>query len=63
MSRPKIAIVGRLTEHASAIRYSGVVSARRLLESVWNAGGDPITFLPVANSDWKPDWRASQGYC
>jgi putative glutamine amidotransferase len=53
MSRPKIAIVGRLTEHASAIRYSGVVSARRLLESVWNAGGDPITFLPVANPDWK----------
>lgn len=53
MSRPKIAIVGRLTEHASAIRYSGVVSARRLLESVWNAGGDPITFLPVVNPDWK----------
>lgn len=53
MSRPKIAIVGRLTEHAAAIRYSGVVSARRLLESVWNAGGDPITFLPVSNPDWK----------
>jgi len=51
-SRPRIAIVGRFTEHASAIRYAGVVSARRLLESVWAAGGEPLTFLPVENPDW-----------
>jgi putative glutamine amidotransferase len=51
-SRPKIAIVGRFTEHASAIRSLGVVSARRLLEAVWAAGGEPITFLPVENPNW-----------
>jgi len=53
MTRPRIALVGRLTEHASAIRRLGVVSSRRLLESVWNAGGEPVTFLPVPNPDWK----------
>jgi putative glutamine amidotransferase len=49
VNRPRIAIVGRFTEHASAIRSLGVVSSRRLLESVWAAGGEPITFLPVEN--------------
>jgi len=51
-NRPRIALVGRFTEHASAIRSLGVVSSRRLLESIWNAGGEPITFLPVENPDW-----------
>ena len=52
MTRPRIALVGRFTTSASALRYAGVVSSRALLESVWAAGGDPVTFLPVASSDW-----------
>jgi putative glutamine amidotransferase len=51
-TRPRIAIVGRLAESTSALRYAAVVNARALLESVWAAGGDPITLLPVAGSDW-----------
>ena len=53
MSRPKIAIVGRFTEAATAIRSHGVVSSRRLLEAVWAAEGEPITFLPVENPNWE----------
>jgi putative glutamine amidotransferase len=60
-SRPKIAIVGRFTEHASAIRSLGVVSARRLLEAVWAAGGEPITFLPVENPNWAERLQNIQG--
>ena len=52
MSRPKIAIVGRFTNQAEGIRSLAVVSSRRLLEAVWAAGGEPITFLPVENPDW-----------
>lgn len=33
-------------------RYAAVVNARRLLELVWAAGGEPITLLPVAGSNW-----------
>ncbi len=51
MFRPKIAIPGRFTESASALRYRGLVSARRLLEAVWLAGGDPVTLLPEAAPD------------
>lgn len=46
MGRPRIAILGRFTESASALRYRGVVSSRALLEAVWAAGGDPVTLLP-----------------
>ncbi len=53
MPRPKIAIPGRFTESASALRYRGVVTSRALLESVWRAGGDPVTLLPAADGlDW-----------
>lgn len=52
VNRPRIAIVGRFTEAATAIRSHGVVSSRRLLEAVWAAGGEPITFLPVENPNW-----------
>jgi putative glutamine amidotransferase len=60
-NRPKIAIVGRFTEQASAIRSLGVVSSRRLLEAVWAAGGEPITFLPVENPNWKERLEGYQG--
>ncbi len=50
--RPRIAIVARFAESTSATRFEAVVTARRLAEGVWAAGGEPLTFLPVANSDW-----------
>ncbi len=28
------------------------MSARALVESVWNAGGEPITLLPTSDTDW-----------
>jgi putative glutamine amidotransferase len=46
MVRPRIAVLGRFTESASALRYRGVVSSRALLEAIWAAGGDPVTLLP-----------------
>lgn len=59
--RPRIAIVGRFTDTASAIRSFGVVSSRRLLESVWAAGGEPITFLPVENPNWEERLQGFKG--
>lgn len=62
MTRPRIALLGRFTESASALRYRGVVSARALLESVWLAGGDPVTLLPGDSTD-ALDWaRRLQGF-
>lgn len=57
MFRPKIAVPGRFTDNASALRYRGVVSARALLEGVWQAGGDPVTLLP-ATGEGASDWAA-----
>ncbi len=56
--RPRIAILGRFAETTSATRYSALVSARRLLELVWAAGGEPITFLPVADETDGANWAA-----
>lgn len=53
--RPRIAILGRFTESASALRYRGLVSSRALLEAVWAAGGDPVTLLPGDSPD-ALDW-------
>jgi putative glutamine amidotransferase len=53
--RPKIAIPGRFTESASALRYRGLVSARKLVEGVWAAGGDPLTLLPAEGAE-ALDW-------
>ena len=50
--RPRIAIVARFAESTSATRYEAVVTARRLAEGVWAAGGEPLSVLAVANSDW-----------
>lgn len=52
MARPRIAILARFAENTSATRYAAVVTARRLAEVVWAAGGEPLTMLPVAGSDW-----------
>ncbi|OIQ76387.1 putative glutamine amidotransferasec [mine drainage metagenome] len=45
--RPKIALIGRFTDSASALRYRGIVGARTLLESIWRAGGEPVLLLPA----------------
>lgn len=50
--RPRIAILGRFAEGTTVTRYAAVVNARRLLELVWAAGGEPITLLPVSGSNW-----------
>lgn len=52
MSRPRIAILGRFAEGTTVTRTRGLVTATALAEAVWAAGGDPVTFLPVAGSDW-----------
>lgn len=48
MRRPLIAIPGRFSESASALRFQAVVNARKLLDAVYAAGGEPITVLPKA---------------
>lgn len=50
--RPRIAIVARFAESTSVTRYEGIVTARRLAEAVWAAGGEPLTLLAVEGSDW-----------
>ena len=57
MTRPLIAIPGRFTESASALRYRGVVVARKLVEAVWAAGGDPHVLLPAPGPDGL-DWSS-----
>ena len=52
MARPRIAILARFAENTSATRYAAVITARRLAEAVWAAGGEPLTFLPVAGRNW-----------
>lgn len=51
-ARPRIAVIGRFAEQASALRYRALVNARTLLEAVWAAGGDPVTLLPIAGANW-----------
>ena len=57
MSRPRIALVGRFAEHTSATRYAAIVSARALVESMWLAGAEPLTFLGAPGPEGF-DWAA-----
>ena len=50
MTRPRIAILGRIAENTSVTRYDGIVTALRLAQAVWEAGGEPLTYLPVAGA-------------
>lgn len=52
-TRPRIAVLGRFADGTSVTRYAAVVNARRLLEAVWAAGGEPVTLLPVSGSNWQ----------
>lgn len=55
--RPRIAILGRFADGTTATRSRAIVSARALVESIWNAGGEPITLLPTADTDWSTRLR------
>lgn len=46
-SRPLIAIPGRFSASASALRYQAIVNARAIAEAVYSAGGEPVTVLPA----------------
>jgi putative glutamine amidotransferase len=48
MARPLIAIPGRFSKSASALRYQALVVARRLSAGVIAAGGEPLIVHPVA---------------
>jgi putative glutamine amidotransferase len=58
--RPRIAIPARLAESSSVTRYEAIVTARKLAELVWDAGGEPLTFLPVKSANWADDWKVSK---
>jgi len=51
-TRPRIAIPGRFAETTSVTRFQGVVNATKLLDLVFDAGGEPLTMLPRDGSDW-----------
>lgn len=57
MPRPRIAVLGRFTQSASALRYRGVVASRALLDLVWAAGGDPVVLLPGPGPE-SLDWAS-----
>lgn len=44
--RPLIAIPARFAATTSALRYAAEVNARALIESVWRAGGEPVSIHP-----------------
>jgi putative glutamine amidotransferase len=49
VTRPLIAIPARLSESASALRFRAEVNARKLVEAVYAAGGEPLTIHPSAD--------------
>ena len=46
--RPLIAIPARFSSSAAALRYEAEVSARKLVEAVYAAGGEPLSVHPAA---------------
>jgi putative glutamine amidotransferase len=48
LSRPLIAIPARFSASAAALRYEAEVSARKLIEAVYAAGGEPLSVHPSA---------------
>ena len=53
ISRPRIAIPARLAESTSVTRYRAIVTAQKLAELVWDAGGEPLSLLPVTDEKWE----------
>jgi putative glutamine amidotransferase len=44
--RPLVVIPARFSEHASALRYRAEVTAHKLVQAVYAAGGEPVTAHP-----------------
>jgi len=59
--RPRIALLGRVAERTSVTRHEGIVTTRALAESIWQAGGEPLTLFPHSNSDWSQRLRGFSG--
>ena len=53
INRPRIAIPARLAESTSVTRYRAIVTAQKLAELVWDAGGEPLSLLPVKDEKWE----------
>ncbi len=49
--RPTVAVPGRFSASASALRREALVVARRLADAIWSAGGEPLVVLPAADAD------------
>jgi putative glutamine amidotransferase len=47
-SRPAVIIPARFSESASGLRYRAEVAAAKLLQAVWDAGGEPLVLHPTA---------------
>jgi putative glutamine amidotransferase len=60
LPRPLIAIPARFSSSAAALRYEAEVSARKLIEAVYAAGGEPLSIHPSAPSGTISDADASQ---
>ena len=48
LTRPLIAIPARFSSSAAALRYEAEVAARKLVEAVYAAGGEPLSVHPSA---------------
>ena len=48
MKRTLVIIPARFSEDASALRYEAEVAAAKLLDAVWEAGGEPLVVHPTA---------------
>jgi putative glutamine amidotransferase len=48
-SRPRILIPARFSASASALRFQAEVTARKLVEAVYAAGGEPLTVHPASD--------------
>lgn len=48
--RPRIVVPARFSTSASALRFGAEVTARRLVEAIWRAGGEPLSVHPDAAS-------------
>ena len=53
--RPRIAVLGRFAARVDVLRHPGVVISRPLAETIWRAGGEPLTLLPVDSAEGL-DW-------
>ena len=47
-ARPLVIIPARFSKDASALRYRAEVAAAKLLQAVWDAGGEPLVVHPTA---------------